>query len=86
MRDSREEQDLSKLAYSGRQDGSTPSRKRVMHSDHENDQRRQRVGESVSAHAYSANALEVAVEAALSKLFSSNRDDCSFDELYEVRP
>ena len=33
---------------------------------------------------YTETELEAAVEAALSLLFSGDRDDCSVDELYEV--
>ena len=40
----------------------------------------------MAASPYSEAELEEVVEVTLSRLFSSSRDDCSFEELYQVWP
>ena len=46
----------------------------------------QRKEHRVAASPYSEAELEEVVEVTLSRLFSSSRDDCSFEELYQVWP
>ena len=62
-------------------EGDSGNRKRAAADGEDRGAQRPRVAEAPTS-AYDAAELEQVVEAALSKVFSGNRDDCTFDELY----